>query len=244
MAAGAVCWFFSNAWFPTVKQAIRQLPDTGGIANATLVSPHASTEPLARSRFIAFVVDTEGKAGADVASDVLVTFRRHDVRVCSLLGCADQPYEKKWEIAFSRLELEAAWGAWRPTLLAVTGLGTVASLFLSWIGLATLAFPAVRIYAFFKDRRLTLSGSWKLSAASLLPGALLASALIVLYGLGVIDLVRFLIGWCLHFFVSLIYLLVAPLRLPRVAEMIPAARNPFAAPSPDAVSESAEETKT
>ena len=46
------------------------------------------------------------------------------------------------------------------------------------------------IIAYFKDRRLTARGAWKLASAALLPGALLVCAGIVLYGLGVADLLR------------------------------------------------------
>lgn len=230
-AVGTVCWFLSHSWFPVVKSAIRQLPETGGITNGVLLTPLTTTEPLAQNRFLAFVADPDGKTGAEVPTDFLVTFRRNDVRICSLFGCAVVPYEKSWRIPFSRVDLDAAFGAWRSSLFVVASLGTIAGLFASWILLAALATPVVRLYAFFKDRHVTLLGSWKLSAAALLPGALVATALIALYGLGIIDLVRFLIGWSLHFLVSVIYLVLSPPRLPPVPEATGAPKNPFAPPN-------------
>jgi hypothetical protein len=176
-------------------------------------------------------VDVQERTGADVQTDVLVTFRGHDLRICSLLGCASKLYERHWRIPLSRVEAEAAWGAWRLTLFAAVVVGVISFLFASWFVLALLACPFVRLYAFFKDRQITLWGSWKLSSAALLPGALVATGLIVLYGLELIDLMRFLIGGCLHLFLGLIYLVATPLRLPKVQQVAAIARNPFARPS-------------
>jgi hypothetical protein len=227
VVAGAVCWFLSTAWLPTARRAIRQLPETGGITNSILASPRLSTQPLAQSRFIAFVVDVQDKTGAEVQTDVLITFRRRDIRVCSLLGCASKPYEPEWRVPLSRVEVQAAWGAWRSTLFIAVTVAVIAILFVNWFVLALLVCPLVWVFAFFKDRQITLPGSWKLALAALLPGALVATALIVLYGLEIIDLVRFLLGWCLHLFVGLAYLVAAPLRLPKVQEAVAAAKNPF-----------------
>jgi hypothetical protein len=227
LAAGAVCWFLAGAWFPIVKKAIRQLPETGGITNAILTSPRTGSEPLAQNRFVAFSVDPRAETGADVPTDILITFRRAEIRFCSLFGCTAFRYQKTWRVPVTRVELEAAWGAWRSTVLVAASLGTLAGLFAAWTILATCAAPLVRLYAFFKDRQVTLLGSWKLSSAALLPGALIATALIFLYGFGVIDLVRFLLGWGLQWLTGVAYLLIAPLRLPAVQEMASAPKNPF-----------------
>src|SRR5881628_3717118 len=52
MAAGVVLWFLATAWFPTLLEAIHQLPPTGVIEARQLSSPRASTVPLAESRFL------------------------------------------------------------------------------------------------------------------------------------------------------------------------------------------------
>lgn len=232
LVTGAVCWFFATAWFPTLKRAIRQLPDTGEITNSVLISPRAASQILAHGRFIAFILDLEGKTGMEAQTDLLVTLRRRDIRVCSLLGCASKGYEPHWRIPLNRVELEAALGAWRSALFTVFAVGVIGALYAIWFALALLASPLVRLYAFFKDRQVTLLGSWKLASAAWLPGALVLAGLIVLYGLQCIDLLRFLIGWCLHLFVGAAYLVTAPLRLPKVEETVAGTQNPFAS-SPD-----------
>jgi hypothetical protein len=232
LVAGSVIWFLATTWFPSVREAIRQLPDTGLVENQRLDSPHASTTPLVENKFLDFVVNTEGAAAPSRTSDLRVEFRRRNFSVCSLFGCLNLEYPPGQAIQFNRPELESRWAAWELTLYSAAGIGTVAWLFASWLLLATVYSPVARLYAFFKDRRLTLLGGWKLASAALMPGALFAAAGIVLYGLGVIDLIRFLLLWVLHFFVGWVYLFLGPLSLPRASDAAPVKANPFGTPKP------------
>src|SRR6267143_3278964 len=50
LVAGAVLWFLAAAWFPTVRQAIHQLPEQGTIRNQRLDSPLTFAETLAERR--------------------------------------------------------------------------------------------------------------------------------------------------------------------------------------------------
>lgn len=227
----SILWFLSANWFPTVREAIRQLPETGQIRNQVLNSPRTSTAPLAETRFLAFMMDVEGAGTPSIKTDLRVQFHRNKFAFCSVLGCLALDYPKDRTVLFSRLELESWWAAWEPVIYTIVGLFVLVWLFLSWIVIATIYSPVARIYAFFKDRRLTLLGSWKLSAAALLPAAMLTGAGIVLYGLGIVDLIGFLVLFALHLPVGWAYLFVSPLRLPRASDAVPAVRqNPFTPP--------------
>jgi hypothetical protein len=227
LTAGVVAWFLSIAWFPIVLQAIRQLPETGVIANRQLAIPRNSPLPLAGNRFIAFFADTNRMSDTAVASDVRVGFHRDEFAICSLFGCLRLRYPAGAPVPLNRTELEPWWGAWEPMFLALALLGVVALLFLSWLVLATLYCPGVWMFAYFKDRQLTLAASWKLAGASLLPGALLAALGIVLYGLGLLNLLRFLLLWVMHLMVGWAYLFGSALALARVSAAVRATRNPF-----------------
>jgi hypothetical protein len=229
LVAGSVIWFLAAAWSPVIREAIRQLPDTGAIEGQRLQSPHDSTAPLADNRFLSIVVDMAGTGAPSRAADLRVEFRRDNFTCCSLLGCLTFSYPRGQTVQFNRPELESRRIAWQSTLYVAAGIGVVAWLFASWLLLATLYWPVVRLYAFFKDRQLTLAGSWKLAAAALLPGALLVTAGLVLYGLGVIDLLRFLLLWGLHLMLGWVYLFISPLCLPRTADAVLASPNPFGA---------------
>jgi hypothetical protein len=230
LVAASAIWFLSTGWFPAIRQAIRQLPDTGQIQNRELISPRTSTAPLAEGRLLAFVMDVDHTGTPSLASDVRAEFRRHGWALCSALGCFYFDYPKNRTVPFNRPDLESGWVAWETMIYVLAGFVTLMGPFISWLALATLYCPMARIYAFYKDRQITLVGSWKLAAAALLPGALLAAAGIVLYGLGVIDLDRFVILWTLHLVVGWIYLFVAPLRLPRTGDAPLTTRNPFNSP--------------
>ena len=233
LAAGAVLFFLSHAWFPAIRAAIHALPETGAIRNGELVSPRASSEPLADGRALAFAVDTEGAGHAASVADIRVEFHKTNFQICSLFGCATFAYPKEWNVEFSRTERESWWGAWEPNLLWMAAVGVIAFVFVCWTLLATFYFLPVYLLAWFKDRELTLGGSWRLASAALLPGALLFIAGIFLYALGVIDLLRFLGLAALHLVVPWVYLITAPLTLPRAAEVAGKKVNPFAAASPD-----------
>lgn len=228
LVAGSVLWFVTVNWFPIIVEAIARLPDQGLIQNQQLSTPLPSSQPLGENRFLAIVIDAAGVGTPSVAADLRVEFHRRNVAFCSVFGCLNFDYPRDSTIQFNRPELQSRWGAWRSMILWFGGLGVILWLFLSWFFLATIYGPFVRIYAFFKDRRLTLSGSWKLCAAALLPAALFAGAMILLYGLGSVDLLRFLLLWSFHMVAAWGYLFVSPLRLASTRDALPkAAANPF-----------------
>ncbi len=233
LAAGAVVWFLATAWFPILREGIRQLPESGVIQDQQLSYPRPSTDPLAENRFLALVVDLDGAGVASLATDLRVEFHRRQVVLCAFPGCLGWNYPKGWVVQFNQPELESWWGAWETAIHLLIGLAVVAGLFANWLVLATLYCPVARIYAFFKDRQLTLLGSWKLSAAALLPGTLLSAAALVLYEQGVIDLLRCLVLWALQLPVGWVYLFTSPLRLPRASDALHApGRNPFGREKP------------
>ena len=228
LAAGAVLWFLASVWFPTIRLAIRQLPQTGLIQQQQLSSPRASSEPLADTRFLAFVMDVNETGIPNLSTDLRVEFHQRHFALCSPLGCLTSSYPKDWNVQFNRPELESRWGAWEPMIYSLAGLAVVGGLFTHWLVLATFYWPAARLYCFFKDRQATLLGSWKLSAAALLPAALLTVVAIVLYGQGLIDFLRFLILCALSLPVGWIYLFASPLHLPRTSDAVQALQhNPF-----------------
>lgn len=227
LTAWVVLWFLGANWFPIIREAIGRLPDQGLIQNQQLSLAGATAEPLAENRFLAVVVDADGIGTPSLATDLRVEFHRRNAAVCSLFGCLNFDYPPDSTLQFNRPELDSRWGAWQPMFYWIAGLGTAVWLLISWAVLATIYCPLVRLYAFFKDRHLTLVGSWKLCCAALLPAALAASGCILLYGLGLIDLPQFLIFWSLHLAVGWVYLILSPLKLPRASDARPLTKNPF-----------------
>ena len=236
LVAGTVAWFLSIHWFPSVRKAIRQLPDTGAIRAGQLSTPRDTATLLVETPHLCIALDATDTGVASSLADLRIEFHKTNWAVCAFAGCVTRPYPTVGTIQFNRPELESWWGAWQPMLFGLISLAVVVALFANWLLLATLGFPVAWLIAYFKDRPLTAVGAWKLAGAALLPGALLTSLGLVLYGLGVLDLLRLLCLWLAHIPVGWVYLVAAPFRLPRAVAkpqadpfgtLKPEAKNPF-----------------
>jgi hypothetical protein len=227
VAAGSVVWFLHQAWFPTIGEAIRQLPPQGELRAGRLDWQGRTPSRLAEGRFLALLVDLDHGGEARSAAQVQVEFGRTDCKVFSLLGYVQGAYPPGWTVAFNRTDLGPWWGAWAPAILAVVAGLVVGVLMLSWAGLATVYCLPAWLVGFFANRALSLPGSWRLAGAALMPGALFLCAAIFLYGWGALDLVRLAVATAVHLVMSWIYLIVSPLCSPR-RPAAAAKENPFA----------------
>ena len=92
--------------------------------------------------------------------------------------------------------------------------------------------PFAWLLAYFNDRDLTLAGAWKLSGAALLAPALMLTLGIVLYGMGMVDLLRLLLLWALHIPLGWAALIASVLAVPKVNAVGEEKKNPFGDASP------------
>jgi hypothetical protein len=235
LAATAVVWFLRTAWFPTVREAIRQLPAKGEISSGRLNWFGDSPQLLAEGHFLAFVVDTNHTGSIRSPAQTQIEFGRDDFRVISLGGYYHEfYYANERALPFNRTDLQPWWGAWQPPILWITFGGALLWLFASWTALATIYFLPVWLGGFFANRDLTLHGSWKLAGAALMPGALLMIVTIVFYGIGALDLVQLAAGFAAHFVATWVYLIWAVWVSPKLSSGVIAKQNPFATKVTDA----------
>lgn len=228
LVAAAVVWFLYHSCFPTIREAIRQMPATGEIRSRELDWRGGSPRLLAEGRSLAFSVDLDRAGDLRLPAHLQVEFRRDGILFRSLFGYLETAYPDGWAIAFNRTELQPWWGAWQPWLLASAGAGVIVYLMLSWLLLATLyALPAWLI-AFCTNRNLDLYASWKLAGAALMPGALLMAGAILLYDLALLDLMHLMFVLGAHLLLGWIYVAVSQLFLPRHPATATRKRNPFA----------------
>jgi hypothetical protein len=233
LAAGVVVWCLATAWVPTVREAIHHLPEQGAIRNGELTSPRTSREPLASGSYLTFVLAADDRADWAASSGLRIEFHKRNLQVCSVFGCATVAYPKDWKVEFNRRELEPWWGAWEPILLGITAVVVVLGLLIGWALRASVFFWVVRLIAFCNDRDLDVAGSWRLAAATAMPGALLLTAGILIYGLGALDLIHLLILAVLRLVLGSVYLIVCPLVLPRLPAAKGRSANPFTGPPPE-----------
>ena len=233
LAAAAVIWFLHEVWFPTVREAIRQLPTQGEVRQGKLAWRGDSPVHLAGDRFLAIVVDLNHEAEVGREADAAVEFGQRECRIYSLLGYVAVNYPAGWMIALNQAELEPWWGAWEPAILAGVGTIVVLGLMASWALLAVLYSLPALLAAFFANRGLNWRAGWRLASAALMPGALVLDAAIFLYGVSILDFVRLGLCAALHFVIGWIYLFASPLFLPRHPAAPTSKGNPFTASPAD-----------
>jgi len=225
LAAFAVAWFFYENCFSTIQTAIDNLPPDSEISSGVLEWHGDSFLELAEGRFVAFDVDISHSGQFRSTADLQIEFGHETIRAFSLFGHADFYYPPNEIISFNRTELDPLWKAWRTVILFLIILAVIIALLLSWWILATIYFLPVWLAGFFTNRDLDLRASWKLSSAALLPGALLMTAGILFYGLG-LPLVTFLFIFGAHFVLGWLYLFFGLAFLSRTSSATPKG-NPF-----------------
>ncbi|MBC8094328.1 MAG: hypothetical protein H7Y43_00820, partial [Akkermansiaceae bacterium] len=225
--AATVAWLLSHAWFPTVRQAILALPETGRLVAGKLDWTNEPPRLLAESSFLAVITDLEHTGEIRVPADIQIELGRSDVRFVSLLGYRDEPYPSRRAIEFNRLTLEPRWGAWRPPILWIVFGIVFASLMLIWWTLASFYFLPLWLIGYLANRRLSVLGSWKLVGAALMSGAVLMALGLLAYGSGLVDPVGLMAVQVAHLVAGIVYCSASVFFLPKLSEDIIPKPNPF-----------------
>jgi hypothetical protein len=227
-AAVAVVWFLRSAWFPTVREAIENLPAQGEMKSGKLEWAGDSPHLLGEGHFVAFVVDTNHAGLLRSPAQIQVEFGRDDIYFYSLAGYYKWPYPPDGNFQVNRAALKPKWGAWEPPIEWLAFGGTMAWCLVSWWVLATIYFLPIWLEGLFGNRDLNFSRSWRLAGAALMPGALVMIATIVAYGFGVLDLVQLAAGVVAHFLVGWVYVFWGVWVTPKIAASAVPVKNPFA----------------
>ena len=241
LSAAVLVAFVSRNWAPVVREALQALPAGATIRGRALQWPTNSPVRLAENRYLALVVDAASAGGPGRAADLEITLRSNEVRTASLLGYMKWPYPRGYILSLTPMDAIPWWEAWQTPMSALLALSLVVAFLGLWMVLATCYSSVVWVVAFYSNRRLGLGGSWKLSGAALMPGALLAMVGIFCYGWLGMDLLRLALFGFLHLVAGWVYLAVSPLFLPRDPQAGILSGNPFS-PAEEA-SEPAPRTK-
>jgi hypothetical protein len=223
-AAFVVIWFINANYSPTILEAIQNLPDEAALQHGKLTN--ISSRVLIEKKFLSVVVDLEQSGQLGKIADFQLDLRANYFQICSLFGCAPFEYPKE-NILIGRSTSEPWWGARQPVILALCGSLVAIGLLLIWATLALFYALIAKLIAYFADRQLSWSSSWRLASAAQMMAALLMSLSIVLYGLQAFDLIRFVFFFGLHFVAAWIYVVAAPFSLPNVSKTGSTGANPF-----------------
>lgn len=223
-------WFCSSSILPTIRQALDNLSEEGRIrlGELKLIQPPASrTHPLAANHWLALDVEATSNPSRNPARALEILAAGNGIYLLSSLGSTRIPYPVHWDIPLNRIELLATWQAWEPLLYASLLLAVFSGMLASWWILATFLCLLPRILAYFSDRDLTLAGAWKLSAAALIPGALLMTVGWIALEVDSIDLVKLALLFVVHLLVSPVYALLATCHLTAASALRSPSPNPF-----------------
>jgi hypothetical protein len=230
MSGAVLVWFCEIAVAPIVRAFISQMPEQCGIAEGQLVWKGLTPIRLGEDAFLGVVVDLDRTGHFGQSSDFLVELSRTQLQVSSLLGRYPLPYPKSWLLDLDPASLRPRWEAWQPVIYIGIGLTWSIILLVVWNVLALVYCPAALILGLLMHRQITWGGSFRLSAAAMLPGALFLDMAMVLYAFRQMELIGFLVAFGLHMILGWVYLLLAPSCLP-ACEVAGAkeGENPFSA---------------
>ena len=227
IAAVTVTWFVDTAWCPMITAAISSLPQEGRIRSQQLDWHGAAHQVLAENRFLALAVDLEHTGAVRSPAHVEVELGKFDIQIHSLLGYRRIHYRHGWILPCNRVELTPWWGAWKPPLLAVLTVGLIVLLLITWRLLAWLYCLPAWLVGFYANREVLLKGSWRLSGAALMPGAVLMSIAIIFYRGGMLEVVGLSIAAAAHIVIGWCYLVASVLSLERHPYATNSEANPF-----------------
>jgi hypothetical protein len=225
----AVVWFMHRAYCPIVYQALEKMPETARLARGRLQGVPAPL--ISESKFLALAVTPEPDREIGQGADLQIQLRQTDFCVGSVFRPDwgwEFDYGSETALDLSQSRLGPWWGAWQPVLLTSVGVALLPLLLAAWWVLAILYMPAALALAWMMDRSLSWQGAWRLSAAALLPGALLLSAAVFSYAWQAIDLLGLACFFAAHLLAGWIYLAGGVCAAPRLFPE-EGKRNPFAA---------------
>lgn len=215
-----------RCWIPVVPQAAAALPGPLTLADGRLSLPVQEPRILGETAWFALVADPEWTGSRGQLADLQLELGATGVRVRSLLGTADFPWDSRLFLRITPEDAPAWWQSRRLLVHACLGAGFGLLLLGSWWGLACLYALPAWFLCYLLDRPVSLPGAWRMCGAALMPGATFLMACLCLYGLRWIPLLALLLAFALHVFIGWIYVLGAPFMVPRT-EQPETGGNPF-----------------
>ena len=230
MTAATVVILFYLAWEPALRKAIVRLPEEGAVRSGQIDWKGQTPVRLAEGNFLSIVVDLDRTGELGYAADLQCEIGRNEFRLRSMLGYVGLPYPTHLTVPLNRHDLEPWWGAWHPVVAAGLAVIVVLGLFVAWTIVGAFYALPVQLIAYYADRQISVFGAWRLAVAALMPGTLLMSAALLAYSFQRLNLIQLVFAWVVHFALGWVYVVIAPMCLPR-QQRIPGAQgkksNPF-----------------
>jgi hypothetical protein len=229
--AAVSLWLLGRHLLPAVRSAIDRLPDQVVMTNQTLHVAGPVPRVLVRTRILALALNPQRQPlpQSEFNADFQVEWRDSDTRVCSILGCWNAPYPAGRVVHARRLEWRSAVEAWKWLGALAWVLVVVIWLMVAWTCMACVLGPCAWLLALYTDRQLSFAGAWRLAGASLMPGAMLLTTALGMYGMGMMPLRQLAVAFPIHLLADVAMPILAVRRLRRASDA-PNVPNPFVPP--------------
>ena len=226
--ASATClWFIHLRWIPVIESTIEALPADVAIAGGMMKMIPEGKTIQKQNGFISLVITSAVRPQGNMTSDFQVAITPEEIRFNSLLGYLPIPYPLEARLSLTPSYFKAWWRA-REALFTVLAFCLIAGALLStWILLATLYFIPIAITNYFAERRNEFWATWRLAGSLLLPGALIMTLSILLYGFHLLGFLGLLVATALHIIIAWIYGLGSIKHIPRNPSFQGPGTNPF-----------------
>ena len=177
--------------------------------------------------FISLIITPSTQWQGNMTADFQIAATPSEIRFRSLLGYLSIPYPPDTEFRLPPSDIKPWWRA-REALFTVLAFCLVSSALLAtWSVLATLYFFPIAIANYFADRKNEFWETWRLAGSLLLPGALIMTLSILLYGFHLLGFLGLLVATALHFIVAWIYGVATIKHIPPIPSFPRTGTNPF-----------------
>ncbi len=234
IAAATCLWFIHARWIPIIEESVESFPNTL-LLDAGEVHPLPQGDPVhAQNGFLSVVATGATQEHGNLTADFQVTITPQELRFHSLLGHLAVPYPADTMIDLAPAFLKPWWKA-RKVPYTVVAFGFImGSLLATWTILASAYVLPMIILAYFRDRRCEFWKTWRLAGSVLIPGSLIMTLAILLYGFHLLNLLGLLLATLLHFVVPWFYAVATIKHIPRLRpSLLPRSSNPFSEDAPD-----------
>lgn len=226
--ASATClWFVHARWVPVFEATIDALPSDLKM-NAGVLEAFPEGELVQQQNgFISLLITPSRQSQGNMTADFQIAATPNELRFRSLLGYLSIPYPVGAEFKLLHSDVKPWWRA-REALFTVLAFCVVSSALLAtWTLLATLYFFPIAIANFFATRRNEFWATWRLAGSLLLPGALIMTLSILLYGFHLLGFLGLLVATALHFVIAWIYGVATIKHIPPIPSTPRSGTNPF-----------------
>ena len=111
-----------QAWFTTVVQSERSLPDgTAEIRAGRLTWPDREPRALGETPQFALTVDPTSQGALGQVADLQLELRESALRIRGVAGFIEIPYGENWRIPLDRIGGKAQWQAWAWVIQGLAG---------------------------------------------------------------------------------------------------------------------------